>query len=831
MLKKGYSLVYTEEKLRRGAVNLELHRCYGCMELTDQAVCPRCGWSAGHNNALHQLRVGTLLKGQYLVGRVLGQGGFGITYLGWDTVLDAPVAIKEFYPRELVTRDHHQSDSVMVYTNQMGPAFVSGRERILREAKALAKLRDIPQIVGVQNCFNANGTAYIVMEYVRGMDLVHYVQSKGGRLTMKETFAILEPVMIALEKVHRQGLVHRDISPDNIMLDMEGNTRVLDFGAVRSVEAPDEEKDLTQSTEAIVKHGFTPMEQYRSRGSLGPWTDEYALCATIWYCLTGNPPPDALSLSMEDEALSRANVPGLTEDQWAALKRGMSPKAKDRFGDLSLLRQALQPTGRGSSGGNGKKKKAWPIVAALLAVVLLGAGAFGYFYMNDRLPAQLGGFIGGTTPVSDTLPTTEATEPSTEATEPPTTEAPATEATEPPTTEAPATEATEPPTEESQAPTRAPEAWEANVLAEDPFAIMGLSREGITGVEFRSKTTGAPKKTYDISRDSDGSVLGWVENGSVIIAGKGGVNGVDACSYLFSDCVRLKKVSFGGNFHTEQVTDMSYMFCRCPVLESVDTENLDTSCVVTMEGMFNMHNMDGNTTVYTPDGNHVLRALDTSTWDVSKVENMSYMFYYCNLLGTLGCADWDTSSVTDMSWMFACCTEMLQVDVDLWQTGSVEDFSYMFFSCGSMNRLDIADWDVSQAKDMQHMFDGCSGVRTLDVENWNTGKVENMSYLFGGCKTLEGAAIGGWDVSSLKDASYMFSGALRSGDFDLSGWNTANLRNVAHMFDTYYRGITLKGISSWNRKNLIGYETRYESFAPWGIIVDGEDWQVWFKKS
>ena len=169
------------------------------------------------------------------------------------------------------------------------------------------------------------------------------------------------------------------------------------------------------------------------------------------------------------------------------------------------------------------------------------------------------------------------------------------------------------------------------------------------------------------------------------------------------------------------------MWRRCPALELVDTENLDTSGVVTMEGMFNMHNMDGNTTVYTPDGNHVLR--------------------------------------------------------------------------------------------------------TLDVENWNTGKVENMSYLFGGCKTLEGAAIGGWDVSSLKDASYMFSGALRSGDFDLSGWNTSNLRNVAHMFDTYYRGITLKGISSWNRKNLIGYETRYESFAPWGIIVDDEDWQVWFKKS
>ena len=826
-------ILIIRKKREKGVGDLETKRCYGCMEQTDREVCPRCGWSAGWNNASHQLPVGTLLKEQYLVGRVLGQGGFGITYLGWDTVLDTPVAIKEFYPRELVTRDHTMSTSVMVYTNEMGPAFTAGRDRILREAKALAMLRGIPQIVGVQNCFNANGTAYIIMEYVRGMDLVRYVQQRGGRLTMAQTLQFLVPVMDALEKVHKQGLIHRDISPDNIMLDMEGNAKLLDFGAVRSVEAPDLDAELSHSTEAIVKHGFAPTEQYRSRGSLGPWTDEYALCATIWFCLTGSPPPDALSLSMEDEVLERSAVPGLTDAQWEALRKGMSPRARDRFGDLALLRQALlgQTSPTSAKPEKEKKKKKGGLVAGIIAAVLtlalLGGGVALWYLNGQQLPA----FLGGTTAPETTAATTEATEkPTTQATTEapePSTEA-TTEATQP-ATEA-ATEAiTEPTTEATEAPTEAPEPWEANLLAKDPFTIMGLSREGITSVEFRSRTSGAPKKTYDISKNGDGSVLGWIENGAVVIAGNGGVNGEGACSGLFSDCVRLKKVTFGGNFHTEKVTDMSFMFCRCPVLETVDTENLDTSSVITMESMFDMHNMKGSTVVYTPDGNHVLRALDTSTWDVSKVENMSNMFYYCNLLVTVGCWDWDTSSVTDMSGMFSCCTEMTQVDVADWDTGNVKNMSNMFFACGSMTRLDIADWDVGNVKEMSHMFDGCSALRILAVENWNTGNVQDMSYMFTGCSTLESPQINNWDVSSLQNAACMFQKALWTGDFDLSSWNTSKLKNVSYMFDTFYRGITIKGVSQWDRRNLTGYASRYESFAPWALVIDGKDWIEWFK--
>ena len=262
------------------------------MQPNDQPVCPQCGWPEDASNAPHQLRCGTMLRGQYLVGKVLGQGGFGITYLGYDTYLDMPVAIKEFYPGNLVGRDHNQSSTVTVHTGTPDNHYYGSLDRFIREAKALAKLRNVSHIVGVQSFFQENNTAYIIMEYVRGTELREYVRNRGGRLSVTETLRILEPIVLALTRVHSEGLVHRDISPDNIMLHPTEGAMLLDFGAVRNVENPDPEKELTRSTEAIVKHGFAPMEQYRNRGGIGPWTDLYALCATIYYCLTcGCPHP------------------------------------------------------------------------------------------------------------------------------------------------------------------------------------------------------------------------------------------------------------------------------------------------------------------------------------------------------------------------------------------------------------------------------------------------------------------------------------------------------------------------------------------------------------
>ena len=317
------------------------HRCYGCMQLHDGDFCPHCGWPKGKNNEPHQLPVGTLLRGQYEVGRVLGQGGFGITYLGWDRHLDSAVCIKEYFPNHAVSRDCAVSTQVHCHTAAGAEVYRASKERFLREGKILAQFRDIPEIVSIYGFFEENDTVYIVMEYIKGMDLARYIRHRGGRLSPEETFRILKPVMEALAQVHRAELVHRDIAPDNIMLHPRGGAKLLDFGAARMVENADVDKGLDRSTEAIVKHGFAPMEQYQTRGNLGPWTDVYAMCATVYYCLTGQIPPEATTRMMGEAEFSWANVPGLTDRQRYALERGMAILPRERYSSMEELLDGL----------------------------------------------------------------------------------------------------------------------------------------------------------------------------------------------------------------------------------------------------------------------------------------------------------------------------------------------------------------------------------------------------------------------------------------------------------------------------------------------------------
>ena len=318
-------------------------RCYGCMALRPESgACPHCGYD-GAPNDVHQLPAGTVLREQYLVGKVLGQGGFGITYLGWDLYLDIPVAIKEYYPSGTVSRDTSVTLEVTSYTGDTGIRFRNNKERFMREAKTLARFSDIPGIVQVKNFFLSNNTAYIVMEFVKGITMKQYLVNRGGRLGIDELVTILEPVMDSLCKVHKAGLVHRDISPDNIMMLPSGQVKLLDFGAVRDVGIDAAvNQELNKSTEAILKQGFAPIEQYQSRGSLGPWTDVYALCATIYYCLTGRVPPDAPERLLGDEDLPLSRLaPELTGEQAAVLRKGMELRAENRFLSMDELHQAL----------------------------------------------------------------------------------------------------------------------------------------------------------------------------------------------------------------------------------------------------------------------------------------------------------------------------------------------------------------------------------------------------------------------------------------------------------------------------------------------------------
>jgi len=304
-----------------------------------KGVCPKCGCdNAAVSNEAHQLECGSILAGTYLIGKVLGQCGFGITYIGWDLNLDIKVAIKEYYPEGCVTRDAHTHISVLTYAGPKEAYFQKGKERFVNEAKALAKFPGDSGVVGVRTFFYENGTAYIVMDFVEGETLKAYAQRRGGKLPSAEVLSLFQPIFRSLARVHDSGLLHRDISPDNLMLKTDGTLALLDFGAARQISAEGEHSNTIN-----VKHGFAPEEQYRTRGEQGPWTDVYALCATIYRLTTGRTPPEALDRMADGTLLTPPNQLGadFTPAQEAAILHGLAVRASDRTRDVRQLEKEL----------------------------------------------------------------------------------------------------------------------------------------------------------------------------------------------------------------------------------------------------------------------------------------------------------------------------------------------------------------------------------------------------------------------------------------------------------------------------------------------------------
>ena len=266
------------------------YRCYGCMNeyQTDSWICPNCGYDQRTlpENALH-MRPGSLLSNRYLIGKVLGFGGFGVTYLAWDHVLQQRVAIKEYLPSEFATRAAGKTE-VTVFSGNKAQQFADGMRKFVEEAKRLAKFQNEPGIVRIYDSFEANNTAYIVMEFLDGETLDDYLK-RVGKVSVEQAIDMLSPVIKSLEAVHKAGVIHRDIAPDNIFLTHDGKVKLIDFGAARYATT-----SHSRSLTVIIKPGYSPEEQYRSRGEQGPHTDVYALAAVLYRMITGETPPDAL---------------------------------------------------------------------------------------------------------------------------------------------------------------------------------------------------------------------------------------------------------------------------------------------------------------------------------------------------------------------------------------------------------------------------------------------------------------------------------------------------------------------------------------------------------
>ena len=310
--------------------------CPYCMTPVEEGKpCGACGLTQGsYTPSPHHLPPGTVLKERYLVGRVLGEGGFGITYIGCDLQLELKVAIKEYFPTDKASRVSQASLDVASYTGAAGVNYDKGLEKFLQEARTIARMDKQPVIVNVRDFFQVNHTAYIVMEYVEGTTFKELAEQRGGRIPAGELLYLMEPLFFALKEMHANGLIHRDISPENLMIE-KGEVRLLDFGCAR--ESADGGNTLT----IALKHGYAPVEQYQSKGQ-GPWTDVYALSATIYYCLTGRKPPQAMDRLVEDELIPPRKLGvDLTQRQENALLHGMAVPPKRRFQTMDEFHTAL----------------------------------------------------------------------------------------------------------------------------------------------------------------------------------------------------------------------------------------------------------------------------------------------------------------------------------------------------------------------------------------------------------------------------------------------------------------------------------------------------------
>jgi len=290
-----------------------------------------------YENLLNMRRVlapGICLNHTYIIDDVLGEGGFGITYSGKNKTTGKRVAIKEYFPSGLAVRTE-QADAFFLcpVSSKNKEAFLHGRQRFLNEAKVLKEFQYLESIVSVYDVFEENNTAYIVMDYIEGPTLKQYVE-ENGCLCFTELLSLMAPVIRALSIVHKKKLIHRDISPDNLILSMDNRLHLIDFGAVSH-------EDITGGKHTVIlKAGYAPPEQYISDSKTGAWIDVYALCATMYFALTGNPPLEAIHRP-EGDSLEFPDASGILPWQKSVLEKGLHIHIAKRFRSMEEFYEAI----------------------------------------------------------------------------------------------------------------------------------------------------------------------------------------------------------------------------------------------------------------------------------------------------------------------------------------------------------------------------------------------------------------------------------------------------------------------------------------------------------
>lgn len=459
--------------------------CLGCMKEVDNTgeCCPECGFEINQYKEMCSsriLRPGTILNNQYLVGKVLGEGGFGITYLAMDLNFELPVAIKEYFPAELANRDiaEYQTNRIFPFSGEKEKYYARGLENFAEEVRKLMKFCDCEGIVKVNTLFYENGTAYMVMDYIKGMNLRQYLQVRKTPVSEKEALDIMIPVIRALGKIHEAGICHCDISPDNIMLGEKDKVYLIDFGASRMITGAE-----TKSLELLLKPGYTPFEQYYANGKIGPWTDVYAVCATMYRMMSGKVPQESAA------RVNRDQVKSLRELKWEnekicvgdtvsdVIHKGMSLKREDRYQSMEEFLEALTAPENVSVRRKPKKKHviAGSAVGLLILAAIMGSA------LHQRMDKQkAGGQEVGTSSTGPEIPeepeVTVVPEPTATPTPEPTV-TPTPEPTATPTPKPTVTPTSEPTVTPTPEPTATP-APESTAIAEPEMTAKDYSELG-----------------------------------------------------------------------------------------------------------------------------------------------------------------------------------------------------------------------------------------------------------------------------------------------------------------------------------------------------------------
>lgn len=347
-----------------------MRRCYSCFEEYDEKynICPHCGQENDIQpvEPIH-LIPGTVLYNRYIIGTAIGAGGFGIVYRAWDKKLESIVAVKEFFLNRLVTRAPGTKD--LIVTQKGKSEFEYRKQRFLAEARTMAQFGSHRSIPNVFEFFEENNTAYIVMELLQGMSLSDYISNNGGKVNVDFATMVVNEVGNALSSLHKEGIIHCDVAPDNIFLcnGKEIKVKLMDLGAAKLKDSS------TDVTDIILKPGYSPVEQYDNSKNIGPWTDIYSLGATFYMMITGVKPEESTNRKIEDTTIPPAQMDNsINENLSNAIMKALAIDIHMRFKKVDEFLSAINGEKKIVSLSKEKKRrKARRFTGIVVALVFL----------------------------------------------------------------------------------------------------------------------------------------------------------------------------------------------------------------------------------------------------------------------------------------------------------------------------------------------------------------------------------------------------------------------------------------------------------------------------